>query len=530
MKRYFDANCASKESQLYGLPCSVQDNETVAELRQAISKSLDDGEAYIRLGDALSYQLRYMEAIRAYTESIGRLPQSMLSYQKRGGRYLTTLQLARAAADFDTCAAFGPNAEIAILSGLTAYLRGRYDEAKAHFSRWVALAGDDTEELISVLFWNILCCVRSGDDGGIRRLLAMYSPDMEVGHHTAYRCGMELFRGGMTPEEAMAAAEAAEGEDRDLEYGMIVYGVANYEYWRGNAEAYAACLDAILLRDTFWAGFASLAALNDRYPEVARDAELRGDAVRRAEALERFFSAHRRVALAFSGGVDSSYLLYAAKKCGCDVRPYLIRTQFQPRFEREEAERLAAELGIALTTVEYDVLCDPEVVQNPPDRCYRCKQTLFRVIREAAAGDGCDVVIDGTNASDDPTDRPGMKALEELGIRSPLRECGLTKHQIRLLCRQAGLAVWSKPAYACLATRIPAGTAITTDMLSKVEGSETFLMTLGFSDFRVRYFHGAAKLQLHGEQYERALTLRREIAEGLAPFFEEVLLDMRARS
>ena len=138
--------------------------------------------------------------------------------------------------------------------------------------------------------------------------------------------------------------------------------------------------------------------------------------------LESFFAAHPRVAVAFSGGVDSAYLLYAAKTAGCDAAAYFLKTPFQPRFELEDAQKLAGQFGVPLHIVEYDVLGVPGVAENGPLRCYHCKRALFTRLWEAARADGFEVLCDGTNASDDGSDRPGMKALAELGVRSPLRE------------------------------------------------------------------------------------------------------------
>ena len=245
--------------------------------------------------------------------------------------------------------------------------------------------------------------------------------------------------------------------------------------------------------------------------------------------LDEFFAKHKKVALAFSGGVDSSYLLYAAKNSGCDIHPYYLKTAFQSQFEFEDAKKLADELDIKLTVIDFDVLKVIEVGRNEQYRCYHCKRALFGAVKEAALVDGYDTVVDGTNASDDDVERPGMRALAELGVRSPLRECGFTKPQIRELCRAAGLFIWDKPAYACLATRIPSGMTITEEQLEKVEQAEAFLMKMGFRDLRVRCFHGAAKIQLCKGQFERACSLREEILKGVSPLFNEVLLDMRAR-
>ena len=147
----------------------------------------------------------------------------------------------------------------------------------------------------------------------------------------------------------------------------------------------------------------------------------------------------------------------------------------------------------------------------------------------AARADGYGEMMDGTNASDDAADRPGMRALAELAVLSPLRLCGIGKAQVRALSRQAGLFTWDKPAYACLATRIPAGEAITAGLLRRVEGAEGALFALGFSDLRVRVFAGAARLQLPAEQLVCAAERRGEIRAALAPWFDAVLLDLKER-
>ena len=245
--------------------------------------------------------------------------------------------------------------------------------------------------------------------------------------------------------------------------------------------------------------------------------------------LRAFFDAHPRMALAFSGGVDSAYLLYAAKACGCDVAPFYARSAFQPEFEYRDAQRLAEQLEVPLNVVPLDVLAVAAVRANPKNRCYYCKQAIFTSLLAAARAQGYDTVMDGTNASDDAGDRPGMAALTELSVLSPLRLCGITKAQVRAHSREAGLFTWDKPAYACLATRIPSGTPITGEDLARVEGAEAALFDLGFSDFRVRLFHGAARLQLPGGQMARALDRRADIRAALAPWFEIVMLDLKDR-
>ena len=245
--------------------------------------------------------------------------------------------------------------------------------------------------------------------------------------------------------------------------------------------------------------------------------------------LEQFFQENPRCALGFSGGVDSAYLLYAGVKAGADIKPYFIKTAFQPAFELADAQKLAAGLGVEVTVLELDALADPQVAANPADRCYYCKQNLFRTLKERAIADGYPVLLDGTNASDEAGDRPGMRALAELSVRSPLRECGLTKAEIRACSREAGLFTWDKPAYACLATRVPAGEAITADLLARVEGAEDALFRLGYTDFRVRVFHSAARLQLPRGQMERAVREAEELRQALKPYFTPILLDLEGR-
>ncbi len=201
----------------------------------------------------------------------------------------------------------------------------------------------------------------------------------------------------------------------------------------------------------------------------------------------------------------------------------------QPEFELADAKRLATELGANMQIIEVDVLQQEAVIQNPPNRCYYCKQAIFGTILAAAAADGYTVILDGTNASDDANDRPGMQALAELRVLSPLRLCGLTKDEIRKKSREAGLFTWDKPAYACLATRIPSGVQITGELLTRVEVAEGALFAMGFTDFRVRVREGGALLQFHRAQMEEARARRAEITEKLKPWFPVLLPDWEVR-
>ena len=245
--------------------------------------------------------------------------------------------------------------------------------------------------------------------------------------------------------------------------------------------------------------------------------------------LKEFFLQHPKVAVAFSGGVDSSYLLYVAKLHGADVRAYFVKSQFQPQFELDDAQRLSAELDVPMTVLPLDVLQNKKVAQNTPMRCYDCKHTIFSTILRAAGADGYTVLLDGTNASDDAADRQGTRALAELQVFSPLFLCGLTKQQIRQLSQEAGLFTWDKPAYACLATRIPTGTPIDVDTLQKIELAEDALAHLGFYNYRVRVLGTMAKLQLPQELFTAALEQRDAIYAALLQHFDDIVLDLKPR-
>ena len=235
-------------------------------------------------------------------------------------------------------------------------------------------------------------------------------------------------------------------------------------------------------------------------------------------------------AVALSGGVDSCFLVYAASRVeGGNFAAYYVQSAFQPEFELKDALRAAKEVGLPLKVISVDILACEDVVRNPPDRCCHCKKHIFSAICKAAAADGYKTILDGTNASDAEDDRPGMRALREAGVLSPLRECGLTKADIRRFAREAELFTWNKPAYACLATRIPTGELITKSKLHSVEAAENFLFSLGFSDFRVRSVNGTAKLQLKAGQFDELFKQRELVFNELRKYFDAVTLDLEPR-
>ena len=245
--------------------------------------------------------------------------------------------------------------------------------------------------------------------------------------------------------------------------------------------------------------------------------------------LPSFFRTNSKVAIAFSGGVDSAYLLYAAAKHARLVKAYYVKSQFQPKFELEHAQKLCNELSVELSILSIDQLSDPLIRQNDPMRCYYCKHRIFTAIRNAASADGFSILCDGTNADDRQDDRPGFRALYELSVRSPLRECSLGKEEIRHLSKEAGLFTHDKAAYACLATRIPTGEELTAGKLQTTEIAEGFLYDLGFRDFRIRYRNGNAQLQIRKEQFPLYEETKEILLARLKPLYQALWQEPEVR-
>lgn len=237
----------------------------------------------------------------------------------------------------------------------------------------------------------------------------------------------------------------------------------------------------------------------------------------------------KKVAVAFSGGVDSSVLLFLAQKYAADCKAYFVKSQFQPQFELDDALQISGQLGVELKIINLDVLSDKSIVSNPENRCYYCKKKIFGAICAAAESDFADIICDGTNASDDVSDRPGFKALKEFGVESPLRDCNITKAEIREIARKNGLAVYDKPSYACLATRIPCTTPIEESVLLNTENAENEMRALGFKNFRVRYLDGAAKLELSAKDFDLIFNIRNEVESALSKYYDSVYLDLKER-
>lgn len=236
------------------------------------------------------------------------------------------------------------------------------------------------------------------------------------------------------------------------------------------------------------------------------------------------------VAIAFSGGVDSAYLLkVAADVLGEGVLAVSASSPAFPRRELAEAEEFCTLRGIAHVVVASGELDAPGYCDNPPDRCYICKKALFECIWDEARSRGFAVVADGSNLDDVGDYRPGLRALGELGVRSPLREAGFSKADIRALSRELGLSTWSKPSFACLATRIPYGETITPERLAMIDAAEQFLHGCGLEQARVRLHGGAmARIEVPPADLGHAFAMRDEVVKALKDFgFLYVSLDLQ---
>ena len=244
-------------------------------------------------------------------------------------------------------------------------------------------------------------------------------------------------------------------------------------------------------------------------------------------------AAYGSVAVAFSGGVDSTLLLAAAQEAlGARAVAFTAASPFVPQREVEEAAALCAQRGIEHVVVPFDTLAVPGVAANPADRCYLCKHALFSRLKALAAARGLRAVVDGTNLDDDGDYRPGRRALAELAIKSPLHAAGFHKADIRALSRALGLATWDKPSMACLASRFAYGERLTREGLSRVNRAEEFLIGLGFRQLRVRVHEGGrlARIELLPEDIARLFTegLVDRVQEALAGLgFAYVSLDLR---
>lgn len=235
------------------------------------------------------------------------------------------------------------------------------------------------------------------------------------------------------------------------------------------------------------------------------------------------------VAIAYSGGLDSSFLLTVAQAAlGERAMGLTASLPYMASWEIAEAQELAAWLGIRHRILELPM--PMEVKDNPPDRCYRCKRALFTTLQTTATTAGCAWLVDGSHRDDLDDYRPGLRALRELGIRSPLLEAGLGKAEIRRYAQALNLPIWNKPAYACLLTRLPHDTPVQPERLRQVENAERALLTLGFSTVRVRCHDDLARIELHQSEHHHLLNpaISAQVATALkACGFRYITLDLQ---
>lgn len=244
--------------------------------------------------------------------------------------------------------------------------------------------------------------------------------------------------------------------------------------------------------------------------------------------LQQILKASNGAVIAYSGGVDSTFLAKIAQDVLQDrAHMVMINSVLTPASEQQAAAALAAKLGFSFAVITANVLTNEGITENSPQRCYYCKKALFAELLKVAESNNLACVFDGSNLDDLDDFRPGARALQELGIRSPLQEAALTKAEIRLLSQEYSLPTWDKPALACLASRFPYGERLAQEKLAMVEQAEAYLRSLSFLQVRVRQHGMVARIEVLPRQMAKVVTLSKQItAHFKALGYSYITLDL----
>lgn len=247
------------------------------------------------------------------------------------------------------------------------------------------------------------------------------------------------------------------------------------------------------------------------------------------ERLTGWFEGRKGAIIAFSGGVDSCAVASAAKAAlGDKAIAVTSKSQTFPPSELAHAKRLAGEIGITHIIIEENELSNPHFVKNSEDRCYHCRTGLVTGLKAISDKYGISCIVDGANADDMGEHRPGMKAMKEAGVKSPLIDLGITKAEVRKIAKGFGLSAHERPAMACLASRIPYGERITKESLQRIEKAENFLRELGATQMRVRHHDSTARIEVLQEEMSTIIENRAQVVEALKGLgFAYVTLDVQ---